>query len=81
MTPLGFEVKKLFHFISVRFKQTTPKVMEQALNWLQVQKLIFFLKRFKVIQAISLKIKIFKLWQTKHYILFSSHSFKVLIQI
>lgn len=44
MTPLGFEVKKLFHFISVRFKQTTPKVMEQALNWLQVQKLIFFLE-------------------------------------
>ncbi|KAG8292811.1 Protein unc-79 [Homalodisca vitripennis] len=36
MSPLGFEVKKLFHFISVRFKQTTPKVMEQALNWLQV---------------------------------------------
>ncbi|XP_054270817.1 protein unc-79 homolog isoform X2 [Macrosteles quadrilineatus] len=36
MSPLGFEAKKLFHFVSVRFKQTTPKVMEQALNWLQI---------------------------------------------
>ncbi|RZF46360.1 hypothetical protein LSTR_LSTR011144 [Laodelphax striatellus] len=36
MSPLGFDVKKLYQFVSIRFKQTTPKVQEQALNWLQV---------------------------------------------
>ncbi|XP_039288508.1 protein unc-79 homolog isoform X2 [Nilaparvata lugens] len=36
MSPLGFDAKKLYQFVSIRFKQTTPKVQEQALNWLQV---------------------------------------------
>lgn len=68
MTPLGFEVKKLFHFISVRFKQTTPKVMEQALNWLQVQKLIFFLEAFESNLGHITQNQNIQVWQTKHYI-------------
>ncbi|XP_063244249.1 protein unc-79 homolog [Bacillus rossius redtenbacheri] len=36
MSPLGFDTKKLFRFITVRFKKTTAKVQEQALHWLQV---------------------------------------------
>lgn len=68
MTPLGFEVKKLFHFISVRFKQTTPKVMEQALNWLQVQKLIFFLEAFESNLSHIIQNQNIQVWQTKHYI-------------
>ncbi|XP_066903218.1 protein unc-79 homolog isoform X4 [Halyomorpha halys] len=36
MSPLGFDAKKLYHFVAVRFKGTSPKVQEQALRWLQV---------------------------------------------
>lgn len=36
MSPLGFDAKKMYHFVAIRFKQTTPKVQEQALTWLQV---------------------------------------------
>ncbi|XP_024081973.1 protein unc-79 homolog isoform X2 [Cimex lectularius] len=36
MSPLGFDAKKLYHFVAVRFKRTSPKVQEQALRWLQV---------------------------------------------
>ncbi|XP_071438717.1 protein unc-79 homolog [Hetaerina americana] len=36
MSPLGFDAKKMYHFISIRFKKTAAKVQEQALNWLQI---------------------------------------------
>lgn len=36
MSPLGFDAKKLYHFVYVRFTKTSAKVQEQALNWLQV---------------------------------------------
>lgn len=36
MSPLGFDAKKLYHFVAVRFKGTEPRVQEQALRWLQV---------------------------------------------
>nr|CAD7392026.1 unnamed protein product [Timema cristinae] len=36
MSPLGFDAKKLFKFISLRFKKTSAKVQEQALHWLQI---------------------------------------------
>ncbi|XP_049954031.1 protein unc-79 homolog [Schistocerca serialis cubense] len=36
MSPLGFDTKKLYRFVSVRFKKTSTQVQEQALNWLQV---------------------------------------------
>nr|XP_018900718.1 PREDICTED: protein unc-79 homolog isoform X2 [Bemisia tabaci] len=36
MSPLGFDAKKMYHFVAVRFKKTSPKVQEQALAWLQV---------------------------------------------
>ncbi|XP_069685618.1 protein unc-79 homolog isoform X4 [Periplaneta americana] len=35
MSPLGFDAKKLYRFIAIRFKKTSAKVQEQALNWLQ----------------------------------------------
>jgi len=37
MSPLGFDAKKLYRFVAVRFKKTSAKVQEQALNWLQVR--------------------------------------------
>lgn len=36
LSPLGFDAKKMYRFLSVRFKKTTAKVQEQALTWLQV---------------------------------------------
>ncbi|XP_021924860.1 protein unc-79 homolog isoform X4 [Zootermopsis nevadensis] len=36
MSPLGFDAKKLYQFVAVRFKKTSAKVQEQALNWLQI---------------------------------------------
>ena len=36
MSPLGFDAKKLYHFVYIRFTKTSAKVQEQALNWLQV---------------------------------------------
>jgi hypothetical protein len=43
MSPLGFDAKKLYHFVAVRFKKTSAKVQEQALNWLQVRKVATYL--------------------------------------
>lgn len=36
MNPLGFEARQMYQFIAVRFHQTSHKVKEQALKWLQV---------------------------------------------
>lgn len=35
MSPLGFDAKKMYNFVSKRFINTSAKVQEQALNWLQ----------------------------------------------
>lgn len=35
MSPLGFDAKKMYNFVAKRFINTSPKVQEQALNWLQ----------------------------------------------
>ncbi|XP_015191031.1 PREDICTED: protein unc-79 homolog isoform X6 [Polistes dominula] len=35
MSPLGFDAKKMYNFVAKRFVNTSPKVQEQALNWLQ----------------------------------------------
>lgn len=43
MSPLGFDAKKMYHFVAVRFKKTSPKVQEQALAWLQVHYMLFSL--------------------------------------
>lgn len=42
MSPLGFDAKKLYQFVAVRFKKTSAKVQEQALNWLQVRRVLRF---------------------------------------
>ncbi|GAB0098713.1 protein unc-79 homolog [Sergentomyia squamirostris] len=36
MSPLGFDAKTMYNFVAIRFKQTTSKVQEQALHWLQI---------------------------------------------
>lgn len=36
MNPLGFDARQMYQFIAVRFHQTSHKVKEQALRWLQV---------------------------------------------
>ena len=36
MNPLGFDARQMYHFVAVRFHQTSHKVKEQALRWLQV---------------------------------------------
>lgn len=36
MNPLGFEARQMYQFIAVRFHNTSHKVKEQALRWLQV---------------------------------------------
>uniref|UniRef100_A0A8D8RWG0 Protein unc-79 homolog n=1 Tax=Cacopsylla melanoneura TaxID=428564 RepID=A0A8D8RWG0_9HEMI len=33
---LGVEAKKIYQFVAIRFKQTSPRVMEQTLSWLQI---------------------------------------------
>ncbi|XP_063983209.1 protein unc-79 homolog isoform X2 [Diachasmimorpha longicaudata] len=35
MSPLGFDAKKMYNFVAKRFINTSAKVQEQALNWLQ----------------------------------------------
>lgn len=35
MNSLGFDVKKMYNFIAKRFINTSAKVQEQALHWLQ----------------------------------------------
>lgn len=36
MSPLGFDAKTMYNFVSIRFEKTTAKVQQQALHWLQV---------------------------------------------
>lgn len=36
MSPLGFDAKKMYHFVAIRFKNISAKTQEQALYWLQV---------------------------------------------
>ncbi|KAI5736841.1 hypothetical protein M8J76_007669 [Diaphorina citri] len=33
---LGVEAKKIYQFVAIRFKQTSPRVVEQTLSWLQI---------------------------------------------
>jgi hypothetical protein len=40
MSPLGFDAKKLYYFVAARFKKTSARVQEQALNWLQVRRVV-----------------------------------------
>lgn len=35
MSPLGFDAKEMYQFISQRFKRTMAEVQQQALQWLQ----------------------------------------------
>ncbi|XP_060537394.1 protein unc-79 homolog isoform X2 [Cylas formicarius] len=35
MSPLGFNAKKMYQFVALRFDKTNAKVQEQALKWLQ----------------------------------------------
>lgn len=37
MSPLGFNAKKMYHFVEYRFQKTTAKIQQQALQWLQVR--------------------------------------------
>lgn len=36
MSPLGFDPKTMYNFVTIRFEKTTAKVQQQALHWLQV---------------------------------------------
>lgn len=36
MSPLGFDSKKMYQFVAIRFQRTTATVQQQALKWLQV---------------------------------------------
>lgn len=36
MSPLGFDAKTMYNFVTIRFEKTTSKVQQQALHWLQV---------------------------------------------
>lgn len=36
MSPLGFEPQAMYRFVAIRFAQTTAKVQQQALHWLQI---------------------------------------------
>ncbi|XP_030755941.1 protein unc-79 homolog [Sitophilus oryzae] len=40
MSPLGFDSKKMYHFVAIRFQQTSAKVQQQALKWLQTLTLL-----------------------------------------
>jgi dimeric dUTPase (all-alpha-NTP-PPase superfamily) len=35
MNSLGFDAKKMYNFVAKRFVNTSPKIQEQALHWLQ----------------------------------------------
>lgn len=41
MNPLGFDVKKMYRFVAIRFEKTTAKVQLQALHWLQVSVIVW----------------------------------------
>lgn len=36
MSPLGFDAQQMFRFLTVRFRGTSLRVQQQALNWLQL---------------------------------------------
>lgn len=36
MSPLGFNENQMYHFIEIRFQDTTAKLQKEALYWLQV---------------------------------------------
>lgn len=36
MSPLGFDARTMYNFVTIRFEKTTSKVQQQALHWLQV---------------------------------------------
>lgn len=36
--PLGFDAIKMYHFVAVRFENTTAQMQQKALQWLQVRK-------------------------------------------
>ncbi|XP_055716676.1 protein unc-79 homolog isoform X6 [Phlebotomus papatasi] len=36
MSPLGFDAKTMYNFVTIRFEKTTSKVQQQALHWLQI---------------------------------------------
>ncbi|KAF7267135.1 hypothetical protein GWI33_019628 [Rhynchophorus ferrugineus] len=40
MSPLGFDPKKMYHFVATRFQKTNAKVQQQALKWLQTLTLL-----------------------------------------
>lgn len=40
MSPLGFDAKKMYNFVGLRFKNASAKVQEQALHWLQVRPIL-----------------------------------------
>ncbi|XP_072402043.1 protein unc-79 homolog isoform X3 [Diabrotica undecimpunctata] len=40
MSPLGFNSKKMYQFVSFRFQKTSAKVQQQALQWLQTLTLL-----------------------------------------
>ncbi|XP_050313784.1 protein unc-79 homolog isoform X3 [Anthonomus grandis grandis] len=40
MSPLGFDAKKMYQFVAVRFQRTNAKVQQQALKWLQTLTLL-----------------------------------------
>lgn len=37
MSPLGFDASQMYHFLAVRFENTSANVQEQNLEWLQVR--------------------------------------------
>ncbi|CAH1121158.1 unnamed protein product [Ceutorhynchus assimilis] len=40
MSPLGFDAKKMYQFVAIRFQKTNAKVQQQALKWLQTLTLL-----------------------------------------
>jgi len=40
MSPLGFDIKKMYRFVEIRFEKTSSRVQLQALHWLQVNNTI-----------------------------------------
>ncbi|CAH2007924.1 unnamed protein product [Acanthoscelides obtectus] len=40
MSPLGFNAKKMYHFVAIRFQNTSAKIQQQALHWLQTLTLL-----------------------------------------
>lgn len=36
MSPLGFDARTMYNFVTIRFEKTSAKVQQQALHWLQI---------------------------------------------